>query len=183
MAALHFLLPTGHSQSGRRSLIPNSSPFSRSTRFPFTSTASPPAPLAIRKAPSASVESIEPRPPRPCQVGRPKERRRKNRRQSHNFFSTCCAFWHPNSPPRPGEAPPPAPSARKSVIRLHRKLPSAPPASTQEVRNPKMGQQLGAQPTPRFRVMLDALLDALLDPLPPFTFCCPQAIVDEEAGV
>ena len=29
--------------------------------------------------------------------------------------------------------------------------------------------------------MLDALLDALLDPLPPFTFCCPQAIVDEEA--
>src|SRR5437879_837983 len=101
---------------------------------------------------------------------------------SQIFFSTCCA-WHPNSPPRPGEAPHPAPSARKSVIRLHRKLPSAPPASTQEVRNPKMGQQLGAQPTPRFRVMLDALLDALLDPLPPFTFCCPQAIVDEEAGV
>src|SRR2546428_6758241 len=48
------------------------------------------------------------------------------------FFSTCCA-WPPNSPPRPGEAPHPAPSARKSVIRLHRKLPSAPPASTQEV--------------------------------------------------
>src|SRR2546425_736016 len=49
-----------------------------------------------------------------------------------NFLSTCCA-WHPNSPPRPGEAPHPAPSARKSVIRLHRKLPSAPPGSTQEV--------------------------------------------------
>src|SRR3989449_1446710 len=97
--------------------------------FPFTSTASPPAPLAIRKAPSASVESIEPRPPRPCEVGRPKGRRRKNRRQSHTFFfSTCCA-WHTNSPPRPGEAPHPAPSARKSVIRLHRKLPSVPPAS------------------------------------------------------
>src|SRR5947209_1380486 len=42
-----------------------------------------------------------------------------------NFLSTCCA-WHPNSPPRPGEASHPAPSARKSVIRLHRKLPSAP---------------------------------------------------------
>src|SRR5207253_10880284 len=66
------------------------------------------------------------------------------------FFSTCCA-WHPNSPPGPGEAPHPAPSARKSVIRLHRKLPSAPPGSTQEVRNPKIRQQLGAQPTPRFR--------------------------------
>src|SRR5437879_2152818 len=38
--------------------------------------------LAIRKAPSASVESIQPRPPQPCEVGR----RRKNRRQSHNFF-------------------------------------------------------------------------------------------------
>src|SRR2546428_2055887 len=36
IAALHFLLPTGDSRSGRRSLIPNSSPFSRSTRFPFT---------------------------------------------------------------------------------------------------------------------------------------------------
>src|SRR5947209_4251787 len=59
---------------------------SRSTMLPFTSTPSPPAPLAIRKAPSASVESIEPRPPRPCEVGRPKGRRRKSRRQSHNFF-------------------------------------------------------------------------------------------------
>src|SRR2546426_1096554 len=68
--------------------IPNSSPFSRSTRLPFTSTASPPAPLAIRKAPSASVESIQPRPPQPCEVGRPKGRRRKNRRQSHNFSPT-----------------------------------------------------------------------------------------------
>src|SRR5437899_2377928 len=101
--------------------IPNSSPFSRSTRFPFTSTPSPPAPLAIGKAPSASVESIEPRPPRPCEVGRPKGRRRKNRRQSHTFFfSTCCA-WHTNSPPRPGEAPHPAPSARKSATRTAQK--------------------------------------------------------------
>src|SRR3989441_986060 len=105
----------------------------RRPRVPFPPPPSPPPPLAIRKAPSARVESIEPRPPRPCEVGRPKGRRRKNRRQSHPFFfSTCCA-WHTNSPPRPGEAPHPAPSARKSVIRLHRKLPSLPPASTQEV--------------------------------------------------
>src|SRR5713226_7652269 len=89
--------------------IPNSSPFSRSTRFPFTSTASPPAPLAIRKAPSASVESIQPRPPRPCEVGRPKGRRRKNRRQSHNFFLAPAAPGHPNSPPRPGRLPTPPP--------------------------------------------------------------------------
>src|SRR3989454_7495296 len=68
--------------------IPNSSPFSRSTRLPFTSTASPPAPLAIRKAPSASVESIQPRPPQPCEVGRPKGRRRKNRCNLTIFLST-----------------------------------------------------------------------------------------------
>src|SRR2546428_5344370 len=48
-----------------------------------------------------------------------------------NFFSTCCA-WHPNSPPRPGEASHPAPLPENLLLRLHRKLPSAPPASTQE---------------------------------------------------
>src|SRR5205807_10438098 len=111
------------------------SPFSRSTRFPFTSTASPPAPLAIRKAPSASVECIEPRPPRPCEVGRPKGRRRKSRRQSHHVFLAPAAPA-PGTPTRCqalGRLPTPPPLARKSVIRLHRKLPSAPPASTQEV--------------------------------------------------
>src|SRR5947209_10585895 len=52
---------------------------------------------------------------------------------SSQVSSALVQAWHPNSPPRPGEAPHPAPSARKSVIRLHRKLPSEPPASTQEV--------------------------------------------------
>src|SRR5438132_4044020 len=36
------------------------------------------------------------------------------------FFSTCCA-WHPNSPPRPGEASHPAPSARKSATQTAQK--------------------------------------------------------------
>jgi len=31
--------------------------------------------------------------------------------------------------------------------------------------------------------MIDVEIDAVIDPLPPFTFCCPQAIVDEEAVV
>src|SRR2546425_5540762 len=105
---------------------------------------------------------------------------------SHIFFSTCCA-WHPNSPPRPGEAPHPAPSARKSVIRLHRKLPSAPLRAPRRFRNPKIRQQLGAQPTPRFTVillavieaMIEAVIEAVIDPWPPFTFCRPQAIVDQ----
>src|SRR3989475_4728090 len=184
MAALHFLPPTGDSRSGRSLVsIPNSSPFSRSTRFPFTSTASPPASLAIRKAPSASVESIQPRPPRPCEVGRPKGRRRKSRRQSHKFFKHRRSGWHPNSPPRPGEAPHPPPLPENLLSDCTENCPLCPLRAPRRFRNPKIGQQLGAQPTPRFRGMLDALLDAMFDPLPPFTFCCPQAIVDEDAGV
>src|SRR3989442_1753293 len=122
-------------------------------------TASPPAPLAIRKAPSG--------------------RRRKSRRQSHKFFKHLLRLGTPTRRHALGRLPTPPPLPENLLLRLHRKLPFVPPASTQEVRNPKIGQQLGAQPTPRFRGMLDALLD----PLPPFTFCCPQAIVDEEAGV
>src|SRR5712691_7480282 len=72
-------------RSGRRSFDSKHLP-SPARRGSRSRTASPPASLAIRKAPSASVESIQPRPPQPCEVGRPKGRRRKNRRQSHNFF-------------------------------------------------------------------------------------------------
>src|SRR2546422_668693 len=42
-----------------------------------------------------SVASIQPRPPRPCEVGRPKGRRRKSRRQSHKFFKHRRSRWHP----------------------------------------------------------------------------------------
>src|SRR3989449_4559981 len=75
---------------------------SRTASPPTSPPTSPPAPLAIRKAPSASVESIQPRPPRPCEVGRPKGRRRKNRRQSHRFFLAPAAPWRP---PREGGHP------------------------------------------------------------------------------
>src|SRR2546422_7440509 len=80
-----------------------------------------------------------------------------------NFLSTCCA-WHPNSPPRPGEAPHPAPSARKSATQTARKTAlCAPCEHPGGFRNPKIAHQLGAQPTPRFRGMLVALLDPLFD--------------------
>ena len=90
-----------------------------------------------------------------------------------------------------GRLPSPPPVPENLLLGLHRKLPSAPLRAPRRFRNPKIGQQLGAQPTPRFRVMLEALLDAMLDalldamfdPWPPFTFCCPQAIVDQEAEV
>src|SRR5713226_9752846 len=110
---------SGHSPlRGLGGGLGDASPARRGSR---SRTASPPAPLAIRNAPSASVESIQPRPPQPCEVGRPKGRRRKNRRQSHTFFLAPAAPWHPNSPPRPGEAPHPAPSARKSATQTAQK--------------------------------------------------------------
>src|SRR5437899_11333504 len=34
-----------------------------------------------------------------------------------------------------------------------------------------------------FDAMIDVEFDAGIDPWPPFTFCCPQAIVDQDAGV
>src|SRR5437879_13538834 len=48
---------------------------------------------------------------------------------------------------RPGEAPHPAPSARKSVIRLHRKLPSAPPGLS-PLGTPTRRHALARLPTP-----------------------------------
>src|SRR5437879_2060494 len=53
--------------------------------------------------------------------------------------------------------------------------PLRPLRAPRRFRNPKIGQQLGAQPTPRFRVMSEAMseamsdveIEALIDPLPP----------------
>src|SRR5437899_2767440 len=107
----------------------------------------------------------------------PSRRRRKSRRQTHKFFKHLLCLAPQLAATPWGGSPPPPPLPENLLLRL------CPLRAPRRFRNPKVGQQLGAQPTPRFRGMLDALLDALLDPLPPFTFCCPQAIVDEEAGV
>src|SRR5437899_9177983 len=88
--------------------------------------------------------------------------------------------WHPNSPPRPGGLPTPPPLPENLLLGLHRKLPSAPPASTQEVRNPKIAQQLGAQPTPRFRVMIEAMIEAMIEPLHALHFLLPTG--DSRSG-
>ena len=90
-----------------------------------------------------------------------------------------------------GRLPTPPPRPENLLSDCTENCPLSPLRAPRRFRNPKIGQQLGAQPTPRFRVMIealhdalhDALLDAMFDPLPPFTFCCPQAIVDQEAGV
>src|SRR2546427_1947976 len=92
--------------------IPNSSPFSRSTRFPFTSSASPPAPLAIRKAPSG--------------------RRRKSRRQSHKFFKHLLRLA-PQLAATPWGGSPPRPLGQKICYQTAQKTALCAPASTQEV--------------------------------------------------
>src|SRR2546422_1114092 len=99
---------------------------SRTASPPTSPPTSPPAPLAIRKAPSASVESIQPRSPRPCEVGRPKGRRRKSRRQSHNFLSTDPAGRAQLARHALGRLPTPPPLPENLVLGLHKKLPSAP---------------------------------------------------------
>src|SRR2546425_2022862 len=79
-----------------------------------------PRPLRFERLP-VSVESIEPRPPRPCEVGRPKGRRRKSRRQSHKFFK----HRRSGSPPRP--------LCQKICYQTAQKTALCAPASTPEV--------------------------------------------------
>src|SRR5947209_11409798 len=84
------------------------------------------------KAPSASVESIEPRPPRPCEVGRPKGRRRKNRRQSHNFFQAPAT---PHSGVR-GDSPCRDRCSDRPIAALHFLLPTLLPLCCVESKQP-----------------------------------------------
>src|SRR2546422_4592638 len=187
MAALHFLLPTGDRRSGRRSLIPNSSPFSRSTRFPFPSTASPPASLAIRKAPSeCGIHRAE-----AASALRSRKTQRAAKEKStpiSQIFKAPTQRVAPQLAATPWGGSPPRPLCQKICYSdCTENCPRSPLRAPRRFRNPKIRQQLGAQPTPRFRVMIealhDALLDAVIDPWPPFTFCCPQAIVDQDAEV
>src|SRR5207302_992272 len=124
----------------------------------------------------------EPRPPRPCEVGRPKGRRRKSRRQSHKFFKHRRSGLAPQLAATPWGGSPPRPLCQKICYSdCTENCPLRPLRAPRRFRNPKIGQQLGAQPTPRFRVMSEAMseamsdveIEALIDPLPPFTFCRP----------
>src|SRR5437899_32801 len=50
-----------------------------------------------------------------------------------NFLSTCCAWHTPTRRHALGRLPTPPPLPENLLLGLHRKLPSAPPASAQEV--------------------------------------------------
>src|SRR5437899_832336 len=94
-----------------------------------------------------------------------------------------------------GRLPTPPPLPENLLSDCTENCPLRPCEPPRRFRNPKIGQQLGAQPTPRFRVMIEAMteamieamidveIDAVIDPWPPFTFCRPQAIVDRDAVV
>src|SRR3989475_3637708 len=94
-------------------------------------TASPPAPLAIRKAPSG--------------------RRRKSRRQSHKFFKHLLRLGTPTRRHALGRLPTPPPLPENLLSDCTENCPLCPLRAPRRFRNPKIGQQLGAQPTPRFR--------------------------------
>src|SRR2546428_2232051 len=79
-------------------------------------TASPPAPLAIRKAPSG--------------------RRRKSRRQSHKFFKHLLRLA-PQLAATPWGGSPPRPLGQKICYQTAQKTALCAPASTQEVSEPE----------------------------------------------
>src|SRR5437899_7818902 len=81
--------------------------------------------------PGVSVESIQLRPPQPCEVGRAVKEKPM---QPHNFLKHLPSGVAPQLARHAlGRLPTPPPLPENLLLGLHRKLPSAPPASTQEV--------------------------------------------------
>src|SRR5437879_2727462 len=143
-------------------MIPFTSPFSRSTRFPHRHR------FAAR-APCDSKGSE-------CQCGihtaeaasalrsRKTERAAKEKPTPiSQFFLAPAAPHTPTRRHAPGRLSTPPPLPENLLLGLHKKLPSAPLRAPRRFRNPKIGQQLGAQPTPGFRVILLAEIDVKID--------------------
>src|SRR3989441_5629262 len=82
------------------------------------------------------------------------------------FRSAPAAPWAPQLAATPWGGSPPRPLCQKICYSdCTENCPLCPLRAPRRFRNPKIGQQLGAQPTPRFRGMSEALLDALIDAL------------------
>src|SRR3989441_9323508 len=72
--------------------------------------------------------------------------------------------WPPNPPATPWGGPPPPPPLPENLLSdCTENCPLSPLRAPRRFRNPKIGQQLGAQPTPRFRVMSEAMSEAMSD--------------------
>src|SRR3989441_13201283 len=120
MAALPFLLPTGDSRSGRRSFD--------SKLISLLPLDEAPVHVPLRRPRPLRFERLRVPVWNPYSRGRLSPAKSEDRNGGEgkadanltNFLSTCCA-WHPNSPPRPGGAPHPAPSARKSATQTAQK--------------------------------------------------------------
>src|SRR3989441_10728653 len=79
-----------------------------------------------------------------------------------NFLSTCCLA--PQLAATPWGGSPPRPLCQKICYSdCTENCPLCPLRAPRRFRNPKIGQQLGAQPTPRFRVMSEAMSEAMSD--------------------
>src|SRR2546427_4551723 len=73
------------------------------------------------------------------------------------FFLAPAAPGTPTRRHALGRLPTPPPLPENLLSDCTENCPLCPLRAPRRFRNPKIGQQLGAQPTPRFRVMLDAL--------------------------
>ena len=140
---------------------------SRSTRFSFTYRFAARAPCDSKGSEWAAKEK-----PTPI---------------SQFFFSTCCA-WHPNSPPRPGGGSPPRPLRQKICYSdCTENCPLRPLRAPRRFGIRKSASNSGHSPLPgsggcSMHCSMHCSMQGS-DPWPPFTFYCPQAIVDEDAGV
>src|SRR3989449_5772618 len=97
MAALHFLLPTGHSRSGRRSFD------SKLISLPPLDEV--PVHVPLRRPRPFRFERLRVPVWNPYSRGRLGPAKSEDpkggegsRRQSHNFFNTEATRWHPNTP-------------------------------------------------------------------------------------
>ena len=131
--------------------IPNSSPFSRSTRFPVHVPLRRPRPLRFERLPVPVWNPYSRGRLSPAKSEDRKGGEGKTDANLTHFFKHLLRLAPQLAATPWGGLPTPPPPPENLLLRLHRKLPSAPPASTQEVSESENRQQLGAQPTPRFR--------------------------------
>src|SRR2546427_288685 len=155
------------SHSSRKNLILNSKKSPASTQEVSESENRPETPRTARSQVRRVGKEWRSRKPQshcnkgPAKSEDPKGGEGKVDANLTNFLSPDAAGATPPPPPRPGEAPHPRPLCQKICYSdCTENCPLSPLRAPRRFRNPKIGQQLGAQPTPRFRVMSEAMSEA-----------------------